>query len=131
MEETKDELKRLEDELLAEEKRAEEERMIEEMIRENQVLNQQEEEYLDEALLREILEEGAEPAFEDPEKIREPAEPMVFSNFANDYGKSLAEELQPAKKVSDKTLITLMSVAIGLGLGIIGILAYWMIALLG
>ena len=127
MEGTRDELKRLEEELLAEEKRAEEDRMIEELIREQKAHNSQEEDYLDEALLQEILEENTTPAFEDPDKIYEPAEPMAFCNYSNDYGKELQTQQQPAKQVSDKTLIILMSIASVLGLGIIGVLAYWLI----
>ena len=64
---TKQELERLERELLAQEP---------------------EEDVLDDAVIRELMEE-TEPAFEDPDFIHTPREPMVYCNYSNDYGRDL------------------------------------------
>lgn len=117
MKDTQEELDRLEQELLADEPQPGEEDID-----------------LDEALLTEVLSEYAEPAFDDPDKIHEPAEPQAYSNYANDYGKELeafAEtgETEPEKK-GDKLMIGLMITASVLCAGIIGILLYWLNAFL-
>lgn len=130
MEDTRDELKRLEQELLAEEARSEEDWLLEELIQEVKEEDASEDIFLDDALLREVLAEDANPAFEDPNKIREP-EALVYSNFANDYGKEQqeeAQEQQAAKAAEDKLQITLMIAASALSLGIIAILIYWLVA---
>ena len=112
MDETKKELRRLEKELMAEQPHEDDLDVI-----------------LNDELLREIMAEDAKPAFEDPQKIHEPAEPMVYRNFSNDYGKDLekkAGETEMAKKKkNDKLLIGLMITACALCLGIMGILIYW------
>lgn len=112
MKDTQEELDRLEQELLADEELSEEN--IE----------------LDEDLLTEVMEEFSEPAFDAPEKIRIPAEGVVYSNFANDYGEDLehlaATGETETKKKNDKVIIGLMITASVLCLGIIGILVYWL-----
>ena len=86
---------------------------------------------LDEQMLSEIIDEGSKPAFDDPDKIYEPAEPMVYCNYSNDYGKEAEEEYNEAeaiamqKKKNDKVIIGLMIAASVLCLGIMGILIYW------
>ena len=112
MKDTQEELDRLEQELLAEE------------------VQPEEDVDLDEALLTEVMEEFSEPAFDDPDKIREPAGGVVYSNYANDYGEDLQRladtgETEPKKK-NDKVIIGLMITASVLCLGIIGILLYWL-----
>ena len=109
---TKQELERLERELLAQEP---------------------EEDVLDDAVIRALMEE-TEPAFEDPDFIHTPREPMVYCNYSNDYGwdlKRCAESggQEPEKK-EDKLLIGLMIAASGLCLGIIGVRIYWLVAYL-
>ncbi len=132
MEDTRKELKRLEQELL---KKDDEDILLDELIREVKGEKPAVESYLDEAMLREVVTEDAAPAFEDPDKILEPAEPMVYCNFSNDYGNDLPqEETELAAEEAarqDRLLITLMIIASALTLGIIGILIYWMVALLG
>lgn len=123
MEDTQKELQRLEQELLADEVPEEKESIDSEDI------------FLDDDLLREVMAADAAPAFEDPDKIHEPAEPMVYCNYSNDYGKDLqgsaeADEAEQAKKKNDKVIIGLMIAASGLCVGIIGILIYWLAAFL-
>ena len=133
MEDTREELERLEQELLAEEQLSNEEQMLEELIQEVKSEEASDDIFLDEELLREVLSEDATPAFEDPEKIHEPEE-LVYSNFANDYGKDLqkedetADEEQSKKAAEDKLQIILMIAASALSLGIIAILIYWLVA---
>ena len=122
MKDTNKELDRLERELLADCK---------------PVTDEEVDSILDDALLREILAEGKEPAFADPDKIREPAEPMTYCNYSNDYGRDISdpaenggEEKMAKKKKSDKVLIGLMITASALCLGIIGLLIYWLEAVL-
>lgn len=121
MEDTQKELERLEKELLEEQPQEDGVDVI-----------------LDDELLWEIIAEGATPAFEDPETIHEPAEPMVYCNYSNDYGKDLQaepkdleEETAAKKKRSDKLIIGLMIAASALCVGIMGILIYWWEAFLG
>ena len=135
MEDTREELERLEQELLAEEPAVQEQvdesdALLEELIREVKAQTEEEDVFLDDALLRENLPEDAAPAFEDPDKIHEPEE-LVYSNFANDYGKELQEkeaEEQEKKAYEDRLQIILMITASVLALGIIGILIYWLVA---
>ena len=113
---TKRELERLERELLAQE--ADE---------------QTEDELLDDikSLLRE--EAPAEPAFDDPQAIHDPKEPMVYCNYSNDYGRDLqefADSGEVPEKKTDKVTMGLLITACGLTAGIIGILIYWLVAYL-
>mgnify|MGYP007053704138 FL=1 len=86
---TKQELERLERELLAQEP---------------------EEDVLDDAVIRELMEE-TEPAFEDPDFIHTPREPMVYCNYSNDYGRDLKQFAesggQEPEKKEDFALISL------------------------
>ncbi len=106
MADTNEELKRIEDELLAEEPRD-----------------------IDK-LMKEFLEEP-EPAFEDPDKTEISDEPVVYCNYSNDYGKDQKKEDEEAvrakKKKDDNTIITLLAVAAVLSVGIIGVLVYWLV----
>ena len=112
MEDTQKELERLERELLEEEK-SEVDKAVDEIL-------------LDEDLIRVIMSADAEPAFDDPDKIHEPEEPMVIRNFSNDYGKEPQEDTDMKQKKKDKTIIGLMITASALCLGIMGILLYWL-----
>ena len=127
MADTREELDRLEQELLAEEQRSDEDKMLDELIREVKAGEADDDIFLDDALLREVLSEDATPAFEDPDKIHEP-EKLIYSNFANDYGKDLEDEEQEQQAHEDKLQIILMIAASALSLGIIGILIYWLVA---
>ena len=127
MADTREELDRLERELLAEEQRSDEDKMLDELIREVKAGEADDDIFLDDALLREVLSEDATPAFEDPDKIHEP-EKLIYSNFANDYGKDLEDEEQEQQAHEDKLQIILMIAASALSLGIIGILIYWLVA---
>ena len=106
MENTNEELERIERELLAEEPQD-----------------------LDK-LMKEFLEEPM-PAFEDPDKTVILDDPVVYCNYSNDYGKDLQPEAEDEalkkKKKDDNTIITLLSIAAGLSLGIIGVLVYWLV----
>ena len=118
MEDTRKELERLEQELLADEELTLTDNELDEL-------------FLEDDLLREILAEDAEPAFDDPDKIREPAEPMVYCNYSNDSGKDLQEFADggadaAAKKKNDKIIMGLMITASVLCLGIVGIMIYWL-----
>ncbi|MBQ8768553.1 MAG: hypothetical protein IJZ15_02745 [Oscillospiraceae bacterium] len=82
-------------------------------------------------LMKEFLEEPT-PAFEDPDKLEISDEPVVYCNYSNDYGKDMQAEADEEaalkkKKKDDKTIITLLAVAAGLSVGIIGILVYWLV----
>ena len=87
---------------------------------------------------RELPDDMDGPAFDDPEKIYDPKEPMVYCNYSNDYGKDLknfaengGEEDMSKKNKKDKTIIGLMVTASVLCLGILGILIYWLEVFLG
>ena len=105
MEDTQKELERLQEELLKEEP-----------------------DILDDKVLEELLKEP-EPAFDDPDQIHEPQEPMTYRNFSNDYGRD-SEETPDApaaeQKKDDKVLIGLMITASVLCVGILGVLTYWL-----
>ena len=109
---TKRELERLERELLAQEP---------------------EDDILNDAVIRELMRE-TEPAFEDPDIIHTPKEPMVYCNYSNDYGRDLKQFAesggQEPEKKEDKLLVGLMITASCLCLGIIGVLIYWLVAYL-
>lgn len=91
------------------------------------------EDILDDTLIREVL---SEPAFEDPDAIHDPAEPLVYCNYSNDYGRDLPDNSEygeaPKKEITgdDKLTIGLMITASGLCLGIVAVLIYWLIAYL-
>lgn len=136
MEDTREELERLEQELLAEEEQGAEEltevdeQMLDELIQEIQAEPIADDVLLDDALLEETLPENATPAFEDPDEIHEPEE-LIYSNFANDYGKDMLDEeaeAQEKKEAEDRLHIILMITASVLSLGIIGLLIYWLVA---
>lgn len=113
---TKRELERLERELLAQE-----------------ADTQSDDELLDD--IKNILgdDSSAEPAFDDPQTIHDPKEPMVYCNYSNDYGRELQDFADsgeaPAKK-PDKVTLGLLITACVLTLGIIGVLIYWLVAYL-
>ena len=92
-------------------------------------------------------EEPPIPAFEDPDRIVDPKEPLVYCNFSNDYGKGLAEALkeeepEPApaprprrytesqRMKDDRVIIGLMLAVSILCVGILGVLIYWLETLL-
>ncbi len=112
------------------------ERLEKELLADDDLL-----EDLPEALLKDGREEPA-PAFEDPDWINEPQEPMVYCNFSNDYGRKTKntppqKEMQTkkgksaaAKKQGDKVQIILMAVISFLCLGMIGVVIYWLEVLL-
>ncbi len=106
------ELERLEKELLAQER---------------------EEDILEDPVILEVLQEAG-PAFEDPDVIHTPKEPMVYCNYSNDYGRDLKNFAesggQEEKKTEDKLVTGLMIAASCLCLGIIGVLIYWLVAYL-
>ena len=107
---------------------------------EKELLEDEPEAITDEELLRDIqqffLDEEAanseeaapaqEPAFDDPQTIHEPEQPLVYRNFSNNYGEKTPEELK--KEKSDRIDLGLMIAASALALGIIGVLIYWLIA---
>lgn len=91
----------------------------------------------DDDLLADILgifEDEESPAFDDPNTIHTPDEPMVYCNFSNDYGREPEdpeEEERKAKKLrDDKINMGLMITASALCLGIIGVLIYWLVSYL-
>ena len=104
---TREELERIEKELLAQEP--------------------QEEDILDDELIREVL---AEPAFEDMDEIKDPEEPLVYCNYSNDYGRDLEKndtlDTKENLSKSDKVDIGLMIAASALALGIIIVMIYWL-----
>ena len=117
-----EELERLEKELLA---------AVEEHDEEQEEEIFEEPDILEDELIREVL---AEPAFEDPDRIHEPKEPLVYCNYSNDYGRNLKEFAENGGKIqknkADKVDTALMITASALCLGIIGVLAYWLIVYL-
>ncbi|MBQ7817449.1 MAG: hypothetical protein IJ388_01450 [Oscillospiraceae bacterium] len=102
----------------------------EELERIEQELLKEEPQDLDK-LMKEFLEEPT-PAFEDPDKLEFSDEPVVYCNYSNDYGKDLQKEPEEdaalkKKKKDDKIIITLLSIAAGLSVAIIGVLVYWLV----
>ena len=107
---------------------------------EKELLEDEPEAISDEELLRDIqqffLDEEAlmgkgagpaqEPAFDDPQTIHEPEQPLIYRNFSNNYGEKSLEEQK--KEKSDRIDLGLMIAASALALGIIGVLIYWLIA---
>ena len=114
MEDTRKELERLEKELLTED--------------ELPVPFTDDDVFLHDDILREILSEDKKPAFPDPDKIYEPEEPMEYHNYSNDYGQESLKEarLMKKQKKNEKVIIGLMITASVLCLGIIGMLIYWL-----
>ncbi len=88
---------------------------------------------LEDTLVRSVLADAAQPAFEDPEAIHEPEEPLVYCNYSNDYGRDLKDFAETGGKKADKKedpwLTWLMFGVSGLCLGIIGLLIYWITVL--
>ena len=111
MDDTREELERLEKELLSA----------------DAILNDTE--------LNQLLQEDiAQPAFDDPEQISDPEDPAIYRNFSNGYGAAEAgsDAIDPAlKRKNDRVLISLMATACVLSAGIIGYLAYWLTVFLG
>jgi len=111
--------------------REELERIEKELLTESDMPAFTKDEPLDEdSALEAIVQEFSGPAFDDPMEIHEPEEPMVYCNYNNDYGNDTpgaapAEEETP-KKEPDKVVIGLMIAVCCLSLGIIGVLAYWL-----
>ena len=95
---------------------------------------------VDDAMLDALLAEVNSPDFDDPDAMGVSDETMVFHNFSNDYGKGLDGYGEPepeeeqvdeeAKKRNDKIVIGLMIAACALCLGILGLLIYWLVAIL-
>ena len=109
MDRRKEELERIEKELLAEEDTIE--MSVEEILADEE--------------LNALLDDKNEPAFDDPEEIREPEGEMQYNNFANDYGKE-DEEAAAKEKKDEKIVIGLMIASCVLCLGIIGVLIFWL-----
>ena len=79
-----------------------------------------------------ILEENmilSEPAFEDPDAIGDPQDPDIYRNFSNDYGRNMQAKKAPMSR-GDKVDMGLMIAISALSLGIVGVLAYWLIRFL-
>ena len=80
--------------------------------------------------LSDLVEEGEPqldgPAFDDPEHIYDPEQPMVYHNYSNDYGRDLEKEAQEAK--DRKTVFRLQIAACALSVGIVGVLIYCLVA---
>lgn len=95
---------------------------------------------VDDAMLDALLAEVNSPDFDDPDAMGVSDETMVFHNFSNDYGKDLDGYGEPepeeapvdeqTKKRDDKIIIGLMIAACALCLGILGVLIYWLVAIL-
>ncbi len=119
MEDTQKELERLERELLRDEEQ-------------EKTLNDAElDEELDEELLELLLkEEEPVPAFDTPETIHTPKEPMVYRNYSNDYGKKPdpreEKRRERQRRKDNKIILGLMITASVLCLGIVALLLYWL-----
>ncbi len=101
MEDTNQELERLEKELLA----------VEDPL-------------ADEELFALLNDEPA-PAFDAPEDIQEAQEP-AYRNYSNNYGQTPGEASEVTASKDDKVVIGLLITASALCLGILGVLVYWM-----
>lgn len=106
---------------------------------ERELLAQDAESQSDEELLEDIKyllgddTPEVEPAFDNPETIHAPKGPMVYCNYSNDYGRELkefAETGETPKKNRDQITLGLLVTACLLTTGIIGVLIYWLVALL-
>ena len=91
------------------------------------LLKEFEKELMREALLE---EQEAGPAFDDPDILETGPAPEVYSNYANDYGRELAEFAEnggeDTRDHTDSSLVILMLIACILSLGIIGVMLYWL-----
>ena len=85
---------------------------------------------LADAELNELLQEEPTPAFDDPDRIHDPREPLVYHNYANDYGAQEQQAAAELRRKDDKTVIGLLITACALCLGIVGLLGYWLAVLL-
>ena len=119
------ELERLEKELLPQEA---EPISDEELLMDIRQFFLDEEQAAAEAKAAEESVEDQELAFDDPQFIHEPDEPMIYRNFSNNYGEKTQAEIKKEKK--DRVDIGLMIAASALSLGIIGVLIYWLVAYL-
>ena len=126
MDDRNEELERIQKELLAEE--VTQDLPVEEILKETQPA--EEELSVDDILadeeLNALLGDPAEPAFDDPDEIRDPEGEMQYNNFANDYGREEKEAAEAQAKKNDRILVGLMITACVLSLGIIGLLIYWL-----
>ena len=113
------ELERLEKELLDEESNS---------ISDEELIHDIRQFFLDEELSA-SSDLPQEPAFDDPQTIHDPDEPLIYRNFSNNYGAEAPEEIKDEK--NDRVDIGLMITACVLTLGIIGVLIYWLVAYLG
>ena len=111
MRDTQEELERLEQALLNDE---------------TTVIETPPEDLLDPEFLKGVF---TEPAFEDPDVIKDPEEPLVYRNFSNAYGTEPAKEPEAPAAGSakdDRITMGLMITASCLCLGIIGVMVYWL-----
>ena len=105
---------------------------------ERELLAQEEAEQTEDELLNDIKsmlgdDVAPEPAFDDPQTIHDPKEPLVYCNYSNDYGRDLqefADSGDAPEKKTDKVTLGLLITACCLTAGIIGILIYWLVAYL-
>ena len=127
---TREELERLEKELLSEEDVP---AVTDETVFFSPIKSEDSQEESDPTPL-DLDETIVVPAFDDPDIIHDPEEPLVYRNFSNAYGKELEEPVKSGVWASisrdDKISMILMIIASGLCLGIIGVLVYWLIAYL-
>ena len=133
-EDTKKILDEIERELLLSQEPMEEDELLADLP---EILFEEDKQQQVDAALERILAE-TDPdgiAFEDPDRVEIPQEPVNVCNYYNDYGRdipeeALEEEPMAKKKKDDTMLIILMAVASFLCLGIIGVLIYWVEAFL-
>lgn len=130
---TREELERLEKELLSEDVETEEETpaVSDETVFFTPIQIPKEDGTEAPVLLGQTM---AIPAFDDPDTIHEPEEPLVYRNFSNDYGQIPAEPIKTGfwagVSRDDRIAIGLMIACSVLCLGIIGVLVYWLVAYL-
>ena len=102
------------------------ERIQKELLAEDETAELSVDDILADAELNALLSDRNEPAFDDPEEIREPAGEMPYNNFANDYGKEELDLAAAREKKDEKLVIGLMITSCVLCLGIIGVLIFWL-----
>lgn len=102
------------------------ERIQRELLAEEETAALSVDDILADAQLAALLDDKNEPAFDDPEEIREPEGGVQYNNFANDYGLEEQEAQAAKSKRDEKLLIGLMIAACVLSLGIIGVLIFWL-----
>ena len=133
-EDTKKILDEIERELLLSQEPMEEDELLADLP--EVLFEEDKQQQVDAALERILAESDPEGiAFEDPDLVAIPNEPVNVCNYYNDYGREIPEETQEeepvAKKKKDDTmLVILMAIASFLCLGIIGVLIYWVEAFL-